>query len=507
MHYTGTYGKPKDMKQWMPQSQNWYERVRGKTFEKLRDIRSIELLSKDLKNRNKVTRMLAAEALGMTKDARAVTPLIQALEDRDWLVQKSAARALRRIGSPAVDSLIQALGNPAEQVRESVARVLGKIENVRAVGPLIQVLGDEEGRVRKTAAEALGRIENSRAIEPLIHTLKDGYWSARKPVAEALSKVNDIQAIEPLIQSLGDEDWFVREAALEALKRMGSSAILELIQALGKTKGDVRRRVAEALGRMGISVIKPLFQALWNAKKDVRKGALEAFGKMLAGKSRTHEEWFVREAAAKALGKIGDHQAVEQLILALRDRNWPVTGAASVAKALGKIGDPRAIEPLIQTLGHKNWFVGKSAAWALKKIGAATIEPLIKALKHENWRVRRRAILPLTKVCASIDTVIFGDDTLDEIDQRTTWLNPDVSKLTVPLSKLEKILIDSETYDFYSVERFITYLAGHVGQKRLGKHVAVYISGSLDTLHPNLYNALNNLCKHVECCKKNDGSR
>jgi HEAT repeat protein len=58
--------------------------------------------------------------------------------------------------------------------------------------------------------------------------------------------------------------------------------------------------------------------------------------------------------------------AMEPLIAALKDENEYVREAA--AEALGKIGDPRAVEPLIDALQDKEWFVRRTAAEALISI-------------------------------------------------------------------------------------------------------------------------------------------
>ncbi len=52
----------------------------------------------------------------------------------------------------------------------------------------------------------------------------------------------------------------------------------------------------------------------------------------------------MRCAAVIALGEIGHHRAVDELIGTLKDENRSVCSAAVVA--LGQIGDGRAIEPL-----------------------------------------------------------------------------------------------------------------------------------------------------------------
>jgi hypothetical protein len=115
----------------------------------------------------------------------------------------------------------------------------------------------------------------------------------------------------------------------------------------------------------------------------------------------------VREAAALALGQVGDAHAMEPLIAVLKDSTGSERWAA--ASALGEIGDARAVESLINTLGDKDGEVRRAAADALDKlgwqpgqsesgtaywvakrrwdkcagIGAAAAEPLINALGGE----------------------------------------------------------------------------------------------------------------------------
>ena len=93
----------------------------------------------------------------------------------------------------------------------------------------------------------------------------------------------------------------------------------------------------------------------------------------------------VRQAAAWALGKIGDARAVEALVGALGDEKSWVRKAA--ARALGKIGDARAVKPLMELLSDtaKPWRsderVCDVAAWALERIGT---EEALEAVRR--WR-------------------------------------------------------------------------------------------------------------------------
>ena len=57
---------------------------------------------------------------------------------------------------------------------------------------------------------------------------------------------------------------------------------------------------------------------------------------------------YSRRNAISALGRLGDEQAIDPLILALQDRDRYVRSEA--AKTLGQLGSLAAIKPLVQTL-------------------------------------------------------------------------------------------------------------------------------------------------------------
>lgn len=73
-----------------------------------------------------------------------------------------------------------------------------------------------------------------------------------------------------------------------------------------------------------------------------------------------NEHYKFRLAAAEALGKIGDRNAVESLIEVVRDENEKsVYVRESAAKALGMIGDLRAVEAFLEILEGKKSFLDK----------------------------------------------------------------------------------------------------------------------------------------------------
>ena len=111
-----------------------------------------------LKHQDPDVRGQAAEILGTIRAATAVEPLIEALKDEDGFVQSDAADALGKIGAPAVDQLIPLLDAPDRNVRYLAARALGQTKDARAVEPLIAVIKDKDSGLQETARDMLVQI-------------------------------------------------------------------------------------------------------------------------------------------------------------------------------------------------------------------------------------------------------------------------------------------------------------------------------------------------------------
>ncbi|MHC1610533.1 MAG: HEAT repeat domain-containing protein [Candidatus Methanospirareceae archaeon] len=303
-------------------------------------------------------------------------PLIQALEDRDWNVRRSVARALGEIKDlRAVEPLIRALEDEDEDVRKSAAWALGEIGSTKAVEPLIQALRDEKRDVRRSAVEALGKI-GEPAVEPLIQALEDEPESVRLGAVEALGEIRDARAIDPLIRALkGREDnsLDIQLSAAQALGKIGDRRAVEpLIHALKDDREEVRWSAAGVLGEIGDRrAVEPLIHALKDDSEEVRK------------------------SAAWSLGEIRDKRAIEALIQALRDKRSEVR--KSVAEALGKIGEP-ALEHLISALNDRDPNVQEGAAEAIgiikKKIA---LGPISRALKVEDARKVAEKVLEMIR--------------------------------------------------------------------------------------------------------------
>ncbi len=159
---------------------------------------------------------------------------------------------------------------------------------------------------------------------------------------------------------------------------LGGAVVRRLVEFLTPSAGrgtpPRASSAARALGALGdAQAVDPLLAALRDPDEIVRWAAAEALGAL--GDARAVEPLLAavrdpaghgRGAAAQALGALGDGRAVEPLLAALRDPDDHVRGAA--AQALGALGDGRAVEPLLAALRDERWGHGNIAFNALWRL-------------------------------------------------------------------------------------------------------------------------------------------
>jgi HEAT repeat protein len=220
-----------------------------------------------------------------------------------------------RIGSPAVDALVESLAE--EITREDTsrgarlaARILGRIGDGAGAGPLIAARDHADWKVRGSVAEALGRIADPEGAPALTELLSDENEIVRKSAAVGLAR---------LAEAAGDGETALDDAAIEALKN-----------ALADPYYSVRQSAVRALVGAGDPVVDELIDLAAEAGEPVRILAIQA------------------------LGDIGSEDALPALRDHLRSESW--AAAAHAAEALGKIGltkgDRKALERMIEGGSH-----------------------------------------------------------------------------------------------------------------------------------------------------------
>jgi len=200
--------------------------------------------------------------------------------------------------------------------------------------------------------------------------------------------------------------WFsgpwTKDTVLASLAQAGQPAIPALLRILRASDWYVRRAAATALGRMNNPQAVPaLLWAFQDSISDVRRAAAEALGRMGASQAvpallqaLDNSDPVVREGVAYALGRMDAPQAVPALLRTLGDSDWVVRLEA--ARALGRMGAPQAVPALLQALEDSDPVVRKGAAFALWRIDDLQVAPaLLRALEDSDSSVRRVTAMTL----------------------------------------------------------------------------------------------------------------
>lgn len=172
-------------------------------------LRAVQMLSRDDWNPSEV-----------------VPQLVAALGDENEEVALPAMAALRRIGTPAIDSLLEALKDKQAIVRERAVITLGGMSRLSdaAMKALLKSLQDPEVMVRVRAAEAMETSTSLSAVAlpALRGALTDDSAVIRYHACAALGKLGPAarEALPDLRQALQDMDADVRRAAQDALQKI-----------------------------------------------------------------------------------------------------------------------------------------------------------------------------------------------------------------------------------------------------------------------------------------------
>ena len=222
--------------------------------------------------------------------------------------------------------------------------------------------------------------------DELVIQLQDSNPDVRSGAVKALAKAADSRAAAPLITALQDESELVRGCALQGLKDIGPPAVPLLVVALKNPDRRVRRKASCVIDDIGFEL------------KEV--GDFQAVEPLIAAlKDPTS---VVRSHSVTALGKIGGPQALPAVISALKTE--AVRSALDIGvcyraiEALHRLGETAA-EHLTHALRHQDKLIRRKAATLLGKTGEAeAVDLLIIALKDEHPRVRSRAAHALGRI-------------------------------------------------------------------------------------------------------------
>lgn len=224
--------------------------------------------------------------------------------------------------------LIAALSSPSRRIRAGAAHMLGRMREVNACDALIALLDDEEWFTQHQVIEALAQIGSAEAVETLIAHLMREDAPQRREIVSALGHLGNPCAVDPLLSCLTDKDEDLRKQAVIALGQLGDQRSLEALNAM--------------LDRDEHQTIQPaIFHALCQLHDPNVYTRLSPLLK--TAKNAEKVGWI-----ARALGELGDPQAIKPLVRLMRRQEIKYDAVREIPEALQKIGGKQAGKALCQ---------------------------------------------------------------------------------------------------------------------------------------------------------------
>lgn len=198
------------------------------------------------------------------------------------------------------------------------------------------------------------------------------------------------QAVQSVIDRITEELRDRTVADMDALRAAGYLSWDGLIAALAdRSAGKHRLLAAWLLGRLEeLGALAPLLGALVDPDAALRAEAARALGSLASPEAspslvralRQDADERTREAAAWALGLIGDDDVIEPLLEALGDTSEVPAVRGQAAESLSSQHNARAIPSLIAMLADPSPEVRYWCAFALGELGARAALPALERL-------------------------------------------------------------------------------------------------------------------------------
>jgi hypothetical protein len=234
--------------------------------------------------------------LGELREERALRPLFQFLSaEEDNKIKSHIADTIIKIGgNKAVDYSIRLLRDTSWVTRMKAAEILGVLKDRKATNALIRTLRlEKEASVKEWAVISLGELGDKKATRIIIQTMMtDQNWQIRKESALALGKIRDKRAKKSLVTSFQtDMEYQVKWAAISALskinddeetKKLVNTLTQDLVNIIQTEKDEnMLSAAAKTLGEIGnIAAAKLMFKTMKISKEFVRLEINLALGKM-----------------------------------------------------------------------------------------------------------------------------------------------------------------------------------------------------------------------------------
>jgi len=447
--------------------------------------KATDVLIEQIKNPSSDVRRMTALAMARIADQKTIGVLIKSLADPSDAVSEMARYALDKIdaqwrnGEEAKTALSQfkydlmmkdIVDNDAILRRYGLLKGLNTIDpnwHHRAWGQAVTrhyegYLKSPIPRERWMAARVLGNLGDDRAVDALLACLTRDDHAVSRYAILSLGKLGDPRVLPKLRDILAGDDLQLKSATATALADLGDTTAIpllmdqitpEIIQLRNGQPGrDISYSIANALGKLKATQSVDLLMQLV-----------------------THSQSGTRVQALRALGDIGDLKAAPRVRTALMDRDFHVRTTA--VKILTKLGDVDAVDDLIVLLGREkisNSLLVESlnrlaSDWRERKLAQTQISQMIAQYKAGGIQDQQDIIAVLAEVGgARVDQIL-----LDVLKKRNLLLIAQAHKYYITQGISQAVPVLKHALEAYGNESMVkVYLAS--GQESLSQAARIW---------------------------------
>lgn len=267
-------------------------------------------------------------------------------------------------------------------------------EPINSAKSAIAALTGDDNQTRYYAAWWLGKNKIQEACPFLCEALQDesyrteqGGYPLRRQAARALGQLKNPQSLPALLTALDCEDLNLREAVVQAIAAIGDrQAIPVLISLLKSNSPQPYEAIIEALGTLQAWEVRALVEPFLRDRSERVQCAAARYLYLLTQESQyierliqnlSHENIYLRWAAAFDLGAIGHLTAAEAII------------SAKVADSLKLLNLKRILEALLAEEAENKTFLQETT------LLLSAIDQLLLPENRETQINRKEAIASL----------------------------------------------------------------------------------------------------------------
>jgi twitching motility protein PilT len=245
---------------------------------------------------------------------------------------RAVLQGLQRFpGKSAISTMEYKFTEGPNDIRIAVLHTLERMATDDVLPLLVNAIGHADLKVKGEAVRILRALTSEARIDvarALLWLLRSNDVNVRRMAAEVTSAIREgkEQLWPKLVRFLRDEDWWVRERVLDALVQLaGSSLTPHLVAMLDDPSAGARRVAVDGMALVGDP---------------------QALGALVRAAS-DDSDWWVREEAVRAIGRIKDARATPYILNFLENEPDLAVACIDTLTLLG--GD--SIDQVIPWLG------------------------------------------------------------------------------------------------------------------------------------------------------------